>query len=191
MRKFLIAFSLMFSLCMQAQYYYIIDFTEEDLLGSWEVTEVSGDFSSIGYTGDSNNFRSFEFKDATYSGIMYYNVEYGWESFFSYISFFVTNKQMLHFVSRTQYNSQYTGISMYKLKILHFDGQILKLRTLTNNGYVTLKKRNSSSGIRSQAIGEEGKTVTYNLNGEVKNEISHGINIIKEANGNTKKVLIK
>ena len=189
MKKLL--FLLILGLCVNAKaQYYIVDFTEEDLLGTWDVTQVSGDFSSIGFTHDSNTFRSFVFNDGTYSWISYYYSD-SYESSWSFISFFVTNKHMLHFVSDRKYGNSQTGISMYKLKILHYDGQgQMILRTLTGSGYVTLQKRTTDSSVRSMSA-PDGNATYYNLKGEKTEGPSTGINIIKEPNGDSKKVIIK
>lgn len=184
-------FLLALGLCINAKaQYFIIDFTEENLLGTWDVTQVSGDFSSIGFTHDSNTLRSFVFNDGTYCWITYYNDYYGSESNYDFVSFFVTNKQMLHLINNRKYTGG-TGLSLFKLKIIHYDGQgNMVLRTLTGSGYVTLQKRTSDSSVRSMSA-IDGNATYYTLKGEKTEEPSIGINIIKEPDGNTKKVIIK
>ncbi|MBO4673247.1 MAG: hypothetical protein J5616_02740 [Bacteroidaceae bacterium] len=186
MKKILLFVLLGVCVNVKAQY-YIVDFTEVDLLGTWDVTSFSGELT-LGFNGreyDSSAPTSIIFS-APEDGMSYVNKEGG--GLFEAYGYYVTNKQILHFMSARDRRG-YTGTYMFSFKIVHYDGAMMILETYTGSARIVIQKRSDNASVRS-ATAPEGDAAYYNLNGERTDEPSRGINIVREANGDTKKVMV-
>jgi hypothetical protein len=174
---------------------YIVDFTEEDLLGTWDVVERIGDLSSIGWSAPWDDIQQFIFNDGKYSYITYIHPTYNDLSYYALAGFFVTNNQILHIVYPHDFpnGNKSTPVSFYKMKITQYDGQgNMCLETLKGGGTIILKKRNEeNASVRSLVNTPNGNGSIYNLNGNKISSYEEGINIIKESDGSTSKVLVK
>lgn len=157
---------------------------ETVLLGEWNVTGNMGFIPSLG----GNRPKSITFNDGKNSNIQYRENEVPakYTIFAGYwIGGTATGKYTLHLLSRFDYNSGYTGLSMVNFVITNFTGDEMTLQTYDGSCWLELVK--SNSGIDDvNADTPEASSALYNLKGmAVKNPAAPGIYI----QGDGKKVI--
>lgn len=160
----------------QSKAQIITGLDEIALLGEWSVSGNMGFIQSLG----NNRPKTITFNDGRNSYIEYREneVPVQYTTFAGYwVGGTATGKYTLHLLSRFDYNSGYTGLSMVNFVITNFNGSEMTLQTYDSSCWLELVKGNS--GMESvNADTTEADTTIYNLNGVVvKNPTEPGIYI--------------
>lgn len=170
---------LIIALCvcvLQLKAQTITGLDEIALLGEWSVNGNMGFIQSLG----SNRPKKITFNDGRNIYIEYRENEVPaqYTTFAGYwIGGTATGKYTLHLLSRFDYDSGFTGLSMVNFVITNFTGSEMTLQTYDGSCWLELVKDNS--GVESVgADAPEAKATIYNLNGVVvKNPTAPGIYI--------------
>lgn len=161
---------------LQLKAQVIAGLDEIALMGDWVVSGNMGLIPALG----GNRPKVITFNDGKNSIIQYREneVPINYTTFAGYwIGGTATGKYTLHLLSRFDYDSSYTGLSMVNFVITNFTGDKMTLQTYDGSCWLELTKDNS--GIENvKADAPEASSTLYNLNGvSVKNPTTHGIYI--------------
>lgn len=183
MRK-LILFFIFALFCIHPKAQVITGLDDVALMGDWSVVGNMGFIPALG----GYRPKVITLNDGNNSYIQYREneVPLNYTMFAGYwVGGTATGKYTLHLLSRFDYNSSYTGLSMVNFVITKFTGDEMILQTYDGECWLELVKYNS--GVENvSADRPEASSTLYNLNGvSVKNPTTHGIYI----QGDGKKVI--
>ncbi len=169
---------------LQSKAQVITGLDEVALMGEWSVVGNMGFIPALG----GYRPKIITLNDGNNSYIQYREneVPLNYTMFAGYwVGGTATGKYTLHLLSRFDYNSSYTGLSMVNFVITKFTGNEMILQTYDGECWLELVKYNS--GVENVSAGRpEASSTLYNLNGvSVKNPTTHGIYI----QGDGKKVI--
>lgn len=161
---------------LQSKAQVIKGLDEIALMGEWSVSGNMGLIPALG----GNRPKVLTFNDGKNSLIEYRENEVPaqYTTFAGYwIGGTATGKYTLHLLSRFDYDSGHTGLSLVNFVITNFTGDEMTLQAYDGSCWLELVKNNS--GIENIAADTpEASGVLYNLNGvAVKNPTTHGIYI--------------
>lgn len=166
MKRNLFALALaLFTLTANAQ--WIANLDEIEMLGRWEVVQVNGGFPEFNSDYHPQFPTAIEFNNRNYTYVWFtdYNDNAVSERFAGYfVGGTATGRYTLHFLSRKEYNSDYTGLSLINFWIKHFDGQNMTISTYDGENYIRLQKIDASA-VRSVAADSTSNGKAYDLNG--------------------------
>ena len=149
---------------------------EMALLGDWEISGNMGLIPSLG----GNRPKTISFKDGANTTILYREADAAprYTTFAGYwIGGTATGKYTLHLLSRFDYDSNYTGLSMVNFIITNFKGDEMTLTTYDGNCWLELRKGNSGiDDVSTDA--PDAPNALYNLNGvKIENPTTPGVYI--------------
>ena len=174
----------MMSLSLFAQ-----DFAEEDLVGTWELVESSGEFvSSKGcpeelefYTEEKHVEESESLGVARIRTSDQHTREIGMQDYFIYMT--IGGNLRLHI----QYQG---GHYIVRYIVLEISQDKMELMTYDKKGRATYRRIGSTNVRGIKTDGDMSKR-QYNLKGEMISTPTKGIKIMQQNDGTTKKILAK
>lgn len=180
MKKYTVILALLM-LGMSANAQWISDLDEIEMQGHWVVTSVNGGFPEFksDYHPQFPTAIDFNNRDYTYVWFTDYNDR---ETCERYAGYFVggtaTGRYTLHLLSRKEYNSDYTGLSLANFWIKHFDSQNMTISDYNGESYIKLQKQDAVA-VRSVSADSVAASRAYRLNGIPATDNDKGI-VIKD-----------
>ncbi len=166
MKKYLITLALL-TLGMGASAQWISGLDEIEMQGHWTVTSVNGGFPEFASEYHPQYPTAIDFNNRNYTYVWFTDYN-GREAYEMYAGYFVggtaTGRYTLHLLSRKEYNSDYTGLSLANFWIKHFDGQNMTISDYDGDSYIKLQKVDAAN-VRSIPADTTANAKAYNLSG--------------------------
>lgn len=176
MKNIILAFALLTVRMTISAQNYIDDLDNESLVGTWEVTSMSGTFRNFQYEDKEKTVSTIKFEDGQYTMMTFTD---GSQTMFRgyWVSCVRTDRYYLHMYP---WNSS----SIVNFRVLQFHEGVLTLVSYDRMGTMYLKKQetNDVASVRAEA---KTDTTTYNMAGVPVPKSTKGI-IIQDG----KKLLI-
>ena len=185
------------------------DFVEEDLIGTWELVESSGDFVAEASLIANIQDLSRQGKNVGCAKTLtFYSNEKQAEKVWRLgVSKYITDKNMENNISMNDYFLYTTAGGGLRLHIQYQkDGtptnqtvryivmsitqNQIEIMTYDKKGTATYRREGTSSVRGVNATGYESENY-YSLTGRKTSELTKGINVVQQKDGTTKKVLVK